>query len=162
MSLESKSMKELLALHNELAPKPAGPKTFSTKAKLLDRIRALQATHAASKKSPSTNPKAEPRKQPSKTGRGVGELARELLLDPRGYPHALIAAVVSNEIEGAACTANSVRWYANQMRKKGVEVPERARVFPAEMNERQSVEWLRTVKLIKRGEAVTEERDSAN
>lgn len=156
MSLVDLSMKELLALHNELAAKPAGPKTFSTKAKLLDRVRALQATQVATKKAPSAKPKATPKKSPSKTGRGVGELARELLLDPRGYPHALIAAVVSNEIEGAACTANSVRWYANEMRKKGVEVPERARVFPAEMSERQSVEWLRSVRLIKRGGAAEE------
>lgn len=152
MSIETKSMKELLALHNELANKPAGPKTFSTKAKLLDRIRALQAAQVASKKKPSAKPKAAAKKQPAKTGRGVGELARELLLDPRGYPHALIAAVVTTEIEGAACTANSVRWYANEMRKKGVEVPERARVFPAQMDERQSLEWLRSVRLIKRGE----------
>jgi hypothetical protein len=152
MSLEAKSMKELLALHNELAAKPAGPKTFSTKAKLLDRIRALQAAPVASKKKPSAKPRAAAKKQQAKTGRGVGELARELLLDPRGYPHALIAAVVATEIEGAACTAASVRWYANEMRKKGVEVPDRARVFPAQMDERQSAEWLRTVKLVKRGE----------
>jgi hypothetical protein len=155
MSLEAKSMKELLALHNELAAKPAGPKTFSTKAKLLDRVRALQAAQVASKKKPSAKPKAAPKKRPGKTGRGVGELARELLLDPSGYPHALIAAVVSTEIEGAACPAASVRWYANEMRKRGIEVPERARVFPAQMDERQSLEWLRSVRLIKRGEPTT-------
>jgi hypothetical protein len=160
MSLVDLSMKELLALHNQLAAKPAGPKTFSTKAKLLDRVRALQAAQVATKQKPSAKPKAAPKKSAAKTGRGVGALARELLLDPRGYPHALIAAVVSNEIEGAACTANSVRWYANEMRKKGVEVPERARVFPAEMNERQSAEWLRSVRLLKRGEAAEEETAS--
>jgi hypothetical protein len=148
MSLESKSMKELLALHNELAPKPAGPKTFSTKAKLLDRIRALQATHAASKKSPSTNPKAEPRKQPNKPGRGVGELARQLLLHPAGYPHALIAAMVNRQIAGARATAKSVRWYACDMRKMGIDVPERQKVHAAEMDEQQSAEWLASVKVV--------------
>ena len=38
MDLESMSMAELLDIHNELADTKAGPKTFASKAKLIERI----------------------------------------------------------------------------------------------------------------------------
>jgi len=147
--LEDMNSKELLALHNSLAPKPAGPKTFATKAKLLDRIRSLQATQEASKKAPGAKPKA-PKKKP--TGPTVGELARALLMDKRGLPCALIADLVNREVKGASCSPGSVRWYAAEMRKKGIDVPDRAEKFAAELNEEEAAEWLASVKLIKRGE----------
>lgn len=144
MSIESKPMKKLLELHNSLAPKPAGPKTFSTKAKLLDRIRALRATQVVAKKSPKYKPKAAEKKE---TGFGVGELARSLLMHPAGYTHALIAAMVNEQISGAKATDKSVRWYACELRKRGVEVPERARVHVTDMNTAQSAEWLASVRV---------------
>ena len=65
-------------------------------------------------------------KQPN--GKGIGRLARELLLDPAGFPHGVIAEMVNAQIEGAQASAKSVRWYAHDMRKKGATVPERQRV----------------------------------
>lgn len=38
MNLKQMTMKKLLALLNEIADKPAGPKTFSTRGKLVARI----------------------------------------------------------------------------------------------------------------------------
>jgi hypothetical protein len=38
MNLEDMPSKELLALHNRIADKPAGPKTFATRSKLVARI----------------------------------------------------------------------------------------------------------------------------
>jgi hypothetical protein len=55
----------------------------------------------------------------------VGELARRLLLDPDGFPHATIAEMVNTEISGSAATDKSVRWYASKMRKGRIEVPAR-------------------------------------
>ncbi|WP_287952706.1 hypothetical protein [Diaphorobacter sp.] len=147
MNLQEMSTKDLLALHNEIADKAAGPKSFSTKAKLLDRIESIAAAKnidlasfgqpkAAEVTEPHAQPQAdavetteaptETEKKPS--GKGIGRLARELLLDPAGYPHAEIAARVNAAIPGAKATDKSVRWYAHAMRKKGTAVPERQRV----------------------------------
>ena len=41
MKLEEMPTKELLALHNRIADKPAGPKTFATRAKLVARIEQI-------------------------------------------------------------------------------------------------------------------------
>lgn len=154
MKLEEMPTKELLALHNRIADKPAGPKTFSTKGKLLARIEAIaadknidlasfgqRAQPKATRK--RAEPKADVAEAPEVTktvdlipataaenaprGKGVGALARQLLMDPAGTPHADIAAEVNRRITGAAATAKSVRWYANHMRKQGIEVPPRAR-----------------------------------
>ena len=81
-------------------------------------------------------------------GLGVGALARQLLMDPAGFPHALIAEMVNAQIDGAATTDKSVRWYANDMRKKGVEVPPRQKHHPADMDEEQSAEALSTVRVV--------------
>ena len=147
MNLQEMSTKDLLALHNEIADKAAGPKTFATRSKLLDRIESIAAaknidvaSFGQSKAAEVTEPRAQPQadvteateapteteKKPS--GKGIGRLAREFLIDPAGYPHALIAEMVNAQIEGAQASAKSVRWYAHEMRKKGAAVPERQRV----------------------------------
>lgn len=140
------ALTDLLDLHNRVADKSAGPKTFSTRGKLVARIEQLaeaksidlasfgQATAKATEvyAQPETSATetadapTETEKKPS--GLGVGRLARELLLDPAGYPHAEIAARVNAAIPGAKATDKSVRWYAHAMRKKGTAVPERQRV----------------------------------
>ena len=146
MNLQEMSTKDLLALHNEIADKPAGPKTFATRGKLLDRIGSIAAaknidvaSFGQPKAAEVTEPHAqqqadavetteapkETEKKPS--GKGIGRLARELLMDPAGYPHGVIAEMVNAKIEGAQASAKSVRWYAHDMRKKGAAVPERQR-----------------------------------
>lgn len=163
MKLEDMSSKALLALHNRLADKPAGPKTFSTRANLTERIRSIakaknldlgslgqpkKAKAKAADSTPSDGAAENPKATGKGRGSGVGELARQLLLHPAGYPHALIAAMVNHQIKGARATAKSVRWYACDMRKMGTDVPERQKVHAAEMDERQSAEWLASVKLV--------------
>ena len=147
MNLQEMSTKDLLALHNEIADKAAGPKTFATRSKLLDRIESIAAAKnidVASFGQPKAAEVTEPRAQqqadvteateaPTETekkpsGKGIGRLARELLMDPAGTSHAEIAAEVNRKIPGAQATAKSVRWYAHKMRKKGATVPERQRV----------------------------------
>ena len=164
MTLEQMSMKDLLALHNRIADKPAGPKTFATRAKLAARIEQIAAAKdidlAASrqpKKPKATATRAEPKAEAIETpeatekkprGLGVGALARAILMDPAGFPHALVADMVNAQIEGAAATAKSVRWYANDMRKRGVEVPPRQKHHPADMDEEQSADALSTVRVV--------------
>lgn len=146
MNLQEMSTKDLLALHNQIADKAAGPKTFATRGKLLDRIESVAAAKNidlasfGQRAEPEvTEPRAQPQadavemteapteteKKPS--GKGIGRLARELLMDPAGYPHGVIAEMVNAQIEGAQASAKSVRWYAHDMRKKGATVPERQR-----------------------------------
>lgn len=150
MNLQEMSTKDLLALHNQIADKAAGPKTFSTRAKLVARIEQVAAdknidlaSSGQPKKPKATAKRAEPQADAAETtevvrtfdlvpekkpsGLGIGRLARELLLDPAGYPHAEIAARVNAAIPGAKATDKSVRWYAHAMRKKGITVPERQR-----------------------------------
>ena len=164
MTLEQMSMKDLLALHNRIADKPAGPKTFATRAKLVARIEHIAAdknidlsSSGQPKKPKATAQRAEPKAEATETpdatekkqrGLGVGALARAILMDPAGFPHALVADMVNAQIEGAAATAKSVRWYANDMRKKGVEVPPRQKHHPADMDEEQSAEALSTVRVV--------------
>ncbi|TWI10512.1 hypothetical protein [Aerolutibacter ruishenii] len=164
MKLEEMPTKELLALHNRIADKPAGPKTFATRAKLVARIEQIAAEKnndlsapGQPKKPKAAAKRAEPKAEVTEAseaaekkprGLGVGALARAILVDPAGHPHALIAEMVNAQIEGAAATAKSVRWYANDMRKKGVEVPPRQKHHPADMDEEQSAEALRTVRVV--------------
>lgn len=146
MNLHEMSTKDLLALHNQIADQPAGPKTFATRSKLLERIESVAAAknidlaslgqHAEPE---VTEPHAQPQADAAETteaptetekkprGKGIGRLARELLTDPAGYPHGVIAEMVNAQIEGAQASAKSVRWYAHDMRKKGAVVPERQR-----------------------------------
>jgi hypothetical protein len=164
MKLEEMPTKELLALHNRIADKPAGPKTFATRAKLVARIEAIAEAKDIDLSSPGRpkKPKATAKRaQPQATvaevtdttekksrGLGVGALARAILMDPAGYPHALVAEMVNAQIDGAAATAKSVRWYANDMRKRGMDVPPRAKHHPADMDEEQSAEALSTVRVV--------------
>ncbi|MCL1526735.1 hypothetical protein [Xanthomonas nasturtii] len=167
MKLEEMPTKELLALHNRIADKPAGPKTFATRAKLAARIEQVAADKNIDLAAPGqpmkpkatakrAEPKAEATAAPEATekkprGLGVGALARAILMDPAGYPHAVIAAMVNAQVEGAAATDKSVRWYANDMRKKRVEVPPRQKHHPADMDEEQSAEALTTVTVVSEG-----------
>ena len=144
MNLQEMSTKDLLALHNQIADKAAGPKTFATRGKLLDRIESVAAAknidvasfgqpqgaevtepHAQQQADAveATEAPTETEKKPS--GKGIGRLARELLMDPAGTSHAEIAAEVNRKIPGAQATAKSVRWYAHKMRKDGIQVPSR-------------------------------------
>jgi len=146
MNLQEMSTKDLLALHNQIADKAAGPKTFATRGKLLERIGSIVeaknidfASFGQRAEPEVTEPHAQPQADAAETteaptetekkpsGKGIGRLARELLMDPAGYPHAVIAEMVNARIEGAQASAKSVRWYAHDMRKKGVAVPERQR-----------------------------------
>lgn len=158
MELESMSMKSLLALHNGISNKPAGPKSFATKTKLIARIEQLatdQNLNLAAFRQPQESevatalaqPRAEASEAPEVTkkksqGKGIGLLAREILMDPAGYPHATVAEMVNAQIPGAATTAKSVRWYACDMRKHGIKVPPRKNSHPAYLNEKDSKEWL--------------------
>lgn len=164
MNLEDVPTKELLALHNRIADKPAGPKTFATRTKLVARIEQVAAdknidlaSFGQPKKPKVTAQRAEPKVQATEApdatekkprGLGVGALARVILMDPAGFPHALVADMVNAQIKGAAATARSVRWYANDMRKRGVEVPPRHKHHPADMDEEQSAEALSTVRMV--------------
>jgi hypothetical protein len=164
MKLDDVPTKELLALHNRIADKPAGPKTFATRAKLVARIEQVAAdknidlaSFGQPKRPKAAEQRAQPRAEVTETpdatekkphGKGIGMLARAILMDPGGFPHALVAEMVNAQIEGAMATAKSVRWYANDMRKKGVEVPPRQKRHPADMDEEQSVDALSTVRVI--------------
>lgn len=164
MKLDDIPTKELLTLHNRIADKPAGPKTFATRGKLVARIEQIAeaknidlASFGQPKKSKATKERAQPQAdvaaEPEATekkphGKGIGALARAILMDPAGFPHALVAEMVNAQIEGAAATPKSVRWYANDMRKKGVEVPPRQKHHPADMDEEQSADALRTVRVV--------------
>lgn len=161
MKLEEMPTKELLVLHNRIADKPAGPKTFATRTKLVVRIKQVAAdknidlaSFGQPKKPKVTVQRAEPKAEATEAtekkprGLGVGALARAILMDPAGFPHALVADMVNAQIEGAAATAKSVRWYANDIRKKGVEVPPRQKHHPADMDEQQSAEALSTVRVV--------------
>ena len=164
MKLDDIPTKELLDLHNRIADKPAGPKTFATRGKLVARIEQIAeaknidlASFGQPKKSKATKERAQPRAELAETpeatekkphSKGIGALARAILMDPTGYPHALVAEMVNAQIEGAAATPKSVRWYANDMRKKGVEVPPRQKLHPADMDEEQSADALSTVRVV--------------
>lgn len=114
LTLNDMSMKDLLTLHNQIADKPAGPKTFATRGKLLDRIGSIiddLASFGQHAEPEVTEPRAQPQvdavettEAPTETdkkpgGKGIGRLARELLLDPAGFPHGVIAEMVNAQID---------------------------------------------------------------
>ena len=164
MKLEEMPTQDLLELHNSIADKPAGPKTFATRAKLVARIEQVAAdknidlaSFGQPKRPKATKERAQPQADvadaPEATekkphGKGIGALARAILMDPAGYPHALVAEMVNAQIDGAAATPKSVRWYANDMRKKGVAVPPRQKQHPADMDGEQSADALSTVRVV--------------
>ncbi|MDX1297207.1 MAG: hypothetical protein R3260_03055 [Pseudomonas sp.] len=164
MKLELMTFNDLLALYNSMSEKKAGPKTFASRKKMIERIEKLAADKnvdlSALRQATSaevTEQCAQPQADTTETtdttekkssGKGIGRLAREILMDPTGYPHALIAKMVNAQVDGAQATAKSVRWYAHDMRKKGIEVPERRKVFATQMNEEESAEWLAGVTVV--------------
>lgn len=167
MELELMTFKELLVLYNSISEQQAGSKTFASRARMIGRIRKLAAdknvdlvSFGQATSAEVTEQRTQPQADAAETteapterdkkpiGKGIGQLARELLMDSAGYPHALIAEMVNAQVEGAQATAKSVRWYAHDMRKKGINVPERRKVCPAEMDERESAEWLAGVTVV--------------
>lgn len=100
MKLEDSPAKALLALHNRIADKPAGPKTFATRAKLVARIEQIAADKnidlaslGQPKKPKAAEQLAQPRVEVTKTpeatekkpyGTGIVTHARAILLDPAG------------------------------------------------------------------------------
>ncbi|HBO2742303.1 hypothetical protein OD800_11090 [Pseudomonas aeruginosa] len=60
--------------------------------------------------------------------------------------------MVDVQVEGAQATAKSVRWYAHDMRKKGIEVSSRQKAHAAEMKEEESAEWFVGIQVVKHGE----------
>ncbi|WP_312517843.1 hypothetical protein [Stutzerimonas nitrititolerans] len=166
MGLESMSMAELLEIHNELAETKAGPKTFASKAKLIERItktaeaksidlasfRQRGEPEATVRDTEQQTERAEAPEAPTETeakrGKGVGDLARALIMDEAGYPYQLIAAMVNAQVDGATTSAKSVAWYASKMRKAGVEVPSRKKHFSADLNKEETLQWLSSVTVI--------------
>lgn len=161
MNLSDMSMKDLLDLHNSIAAKPATPKTFATKAKLIERIRSIQAAQGVTTAEPEASRDAKPAKAPRTTrkkkeakprGMGIGALARELLMDPAGHVHSRIAEMINERIEGASATAQSIRWYATKMRADGIKVPERVAAPPeANMTGERAAKAVRATKRVKKG-----------
>lgn len=141
MKLEEMTMKALLAAHNAIAEKPAGPKSFKTKGHLIARVQALAEASGLKKEAArplklTKKTKADPVNKADATGAttapkkpkgpGVGTLARRILIDPSGTPYETIALFINNFIPGAKATPQSVAWYASRMRKDGIDVPKRA------------------------------------
>lgn len=161
MNLSDMPMKDLLDLHNSIAAKPATPKTFATKAKLIERIRSIQAAQGVTTAEPEASQSAKPTKAPRTNrkkkeskprGIGVGALARELLMDPAGYVHSRIAEMVNERIAGASATAQSIRWYATKMRADGMTVPERVAASPeANLRGERAAKAVRATRRVKKG-----------
>ena len=163
-------MKNQLALHNRVADKPPGAKIFATRGKLVARIEAIAADKNINVASfrrpqqpkaavPSTqlqteateSPDAQPKTMKTPRGKGIGALARLFLMDTAGYPHALIAAMVNAQIDDAQATDKSERWYADEMRKKGIEVPSRQKGHPTDMDAEHSAEAMKIAQVIAKG-----------
>ena len=150
------STAELVELHNSLGPeRPATAKTFAAKAKLIERIKGLLAARsertdtAAAVVAEATEPTAAATEDAAPTadaessataaevtaptepkkprGMGVGKMARELILAHPDKSYREISEMVRAAIPGSNTTEHSVRWYANDMRKKGVAGTSRAK-----------------------------------
>jgi hypothetical protein len=76
---------------------------------------------------PADKPKAVQEPPQRARGRGIGELARELIVTHPDWSYQRIADEVNERIDGARTSANSVRWYSNAMRREGIEGTLRAR-----------------------------------
>lgn len=117
--LWKRSLRDLLQLHNEIADKAAGPKTFRRKADLIARIEALRGAQEPA-------PRPVPQFSVPAIRGLVGRLARRVLADPSGTPYEDVAMFVNHFVPGAKATAKSVAWYASRMRREGLDVPKRA------------------------------------
>jgi hypothetical protein len=62
----------------------------------------------------------------SSRGRGIGRLAKRLILEHPDWTYRRIAEEVNAQIEGARASEKSVRWYASTMRKRGVDMRKRS------------------------------------
>lgn len=62
-----------------------------------------------------------PRAAASSRGRGIGRLARSLIVERPDWTYRRIADEVNARIDGAHASEKSVRWYSHQMRRSGVE-----------------------------------------
>jgi len=142
--LEEWSMKDLLDFYNRLVPdKPATPKTFATRGKLADRVNHILATspeiiaQMAAEEEWYQAEQAKATEQhieqcleviedvpPTPKKPTVRDIAERLILDPAGFPYKVIVDMVNTEIE-CNITVGCVSWYANKLRKAGVDVPAR-------------------------------------
>jgi len=69
---------------------------------------------SASKQSPAAG---------SSRSKGIGKLAERLIVEHPDWTYRRIAEEVNARIEGAKASDKSVRWYASQMRKRGIINP---------------------------------------
>ncbi|MBC7102080.1 MAG: DUF2786 domain-containing protein [Parvibaculum sp.] len=72
-------------------------------------------------------PSKPPRAAASGRGRGIGKLAERLIVEHPDWTYRRIAEEVNGQIDGAAASEKSVRWYASRMRQRGVEGTKRSR-----------------------------------
>lgn len=146
--LETKSMAELIEIHNRAAEelgdvKPVGPKAFNSRRKAAERVVRLlerladddenvgkssgpEDTGEIVGKSPE--PSSRPRRPKVLVGvhfRTVREMAEHYLLQPISYK--TILAMVLHYFPDAGTTVKCLRWYATQMRDRGEQVPTRPR-----------------------------------
>ncbi len=63
----------------------------------------------------------------SSRGRGIGRLARSLIVERPDWTYRRIADEVNARIDGARASEKSVRWYSHQMRRGGIEGTARVR-----------------------------------
>ncbi|MDD5276238.1 MAG: hypothetical protein PHR16_09165 [Methylovulum sp.] len=87
-----------------------------------DELAAPETPKKAVKKAKKSKPLAEPKLK----GPTIKSVAEKLILDPAGYPYKAIVEMVKAEIE-CNTTIGCVSWYANKLRKAGIEVPERTK-----------------------------------
>lgn len=73
------------------------------------------------------NASKPPRSSVSSRGRGIGQLAEQMIVEQPDWTHRRIAEEVNAKVEGAAASEKSVRWYASRMRARGDAVPSRRR-----------------------------------
>lgn len=143
MLLNDLSMKKLLDLHNQLANSPLGLKSFATKAKLVNRIAQLATEQNLSIDNlMQTKSSIEPKKAiqlqeelpetqnrstltSKQRGKGIGMLAKQLLLDEQVYSYKVIVEIINEQILEANTTVNAIRWYTCKLRKAGVKIPNR-------------------------------------
>jgi hypothetical protein len=142
-------LSDLVTIHNALAGalrknghelKDAGPKTFSTKAKAVNRILILvefakkdNEGASAGKKTDESIPKPPKSNNPAPKkaeGPTVREIAEQLLLqkdaEGKGLPYSEILKRVLLQFPDAKTSVACLRWYATHMRTdKGLRVPDR-------------------------------------
>lgn len=96
-----------------------------SKPKALAAVEPAPTKAAKAKKTTAVEPVAPA--APVQRGMGIGALARKLLLEHQELTHKAIAELVNAAIPGAQASEKSMRWYACDMRKKGITGAERVR-----------------------------------